>query len=448
MIKTKQIGVFIVLCLVTGFTTALSTDVSPTTSLAIGAQHDHGTQTHEDHDGHDDTENNQTKLDDHADHAHEDSHAEESTHKDHDGHEGHNDEEGVIRITPSVVEEYDIKVERARRGKLGQTLRLPGEVVFNADLVAHVTPSVAGIVVEVTKSVGDRVEAGEILAVLNSRELAGAKSEYLATQARLELAQENLIRDERLFKDKIGTERKVLVSRQAVRETQIARNLAEQNLHALGLTNEEVRAIFDAIDTSLSRYELRTTISGLVIAREATRGEVINDQPKQSPFIVADMSSVWVNLTVYQRDLARVRAGMHVQIEFGHGIPNASGTIAFISPAIDEQTRTATARIVLHNPQGQWRPGLFVTGHVAMDESASAAIVVPRTALQIVEGKTVIFVQTQKGYEPRQVRVGKTNATHIEIVKGLGRGDRYVSNNAFTLKAELQKGAFGDGHAH
>ncbi len=407
---------------------------------------------HDDHAGHDHgAESSQTSGDKHAGHDHGDDHDDHGSEGDgHEGHEGHGEEEaGVIKISPSVVEEYGIKIERANQGKLGQTLRLPGEVVFNADLIAHVTPSVGGIVVEVTQSVGDRVEAGDIMAVLNSRELASARSDYLAAKARLELAQENLTRDERLLKDKIGTERKVLESRQAVREAQIALNLAEQNLHALGHTDEEVQAILNAKDTSLSRYELRAPIGGLVIARHLTRGERVGEQPQQSPFVIADLSSVWVNLTVYQRDLARVQDGMPVQIQFGHGIPDASGMIAFVSPAVDEQTRTAMARVVLPNTKGQWRPGLFVTGYVALDESTTAAIVVPRTSLQTVDDKTVIFVQTDKGFEPRPVEVGRTNGTHAEILRGLEAGSRYVAANAFALKAEMNRASLEHaGHAH
>lgn len=433
MIKTKQVGLFIVPFLLAGLPALGSIGVIQTPSLALAAEdehagHGHGSQEQEDHSGHGHNESG---------------HDDERGHEDEHGHE----DEGVIKIDRKVMDEFVITVHEAGPGTLGRTIQVPGEVVFNADLIAHVTPSVAGVVQQVNKSVSDRVQAGDVMAVLNSREFAGARSDYLAAEARLGLVQDNLTRDERLFEDKIGTERQVNESRQAVREAQITLNLAEQNLHALGLTDDEVRAVLEAKDTSLSRYELRAPIGGVVIAREMARGEVVSVQPEESPFIIADLSSVWVNLTIYQRDLASVGAGLPVRIEFGHGIPDASGEIAWVSPALDEDTRTATARIVLDNRSGQWRPGLFVTAHIAI-EKATAAVVVPRTALQIVEGKTVVFVQTTKGYEPRQVQVGQTNATHIEIVQGLGRGDRYVSNNAFTIKAEMQKGAFGDGHAH
>lgn len=363
----------------------------------------------------------------------------------HGGHDEHGEE--AVRFDAETLKEFGIVIDEASSGAIGETIRLPGEVVFNADRVAHVTPSVAGIIQEVYQSVGDRVEAGEVMVVLSSRELAAARSEYLGAKARLSLEQETLSRQERLLKDRIGTESELLEARKGVREEEIALNLAEQNLHALGQTQGEVDALDESAEIVLSKYELRAPLGGLVIAREATRGEVISEQLEEPPFIVADISSVWVNLTVYQRDLASVKPGMSVRIEFGHGIPSASGKISFVSPSLDETTRTATARIVLENPQGQWRPGLFVTGMVTGGEE-SASVVVPRSALQEVEGKPAVFIQDEDGFEMRAVVLGRTGKDTVEIVEGLKAGERYVSENGFAVKAELNKASFGDGHNH
>jgi cobalt-zinc-cadmium efflux system membrane fusion protein len=391
----------------------------------------------EDHTGHDHGAESERKKNAHAGH---DDHGDEG-----DGHEGHENE--AVRFDAATLKEFGIVVEEARSGAIGETIRLPGEVVFNADRVAHVTPSVAGIVQMVNQSVGDRLEAGEVMAVLSSRELAAARSEYLGAKARLALEQETLEREERLLEDRIGTQRELLEARKAVREEDIALNLAEQNLHALGQTQGEVDALDESAETVLSKYELRAPLGGLVIAREATRGEVISEQPEEPPFIVADVSSVWVNLTVYQRDLASVKPGMDVRIEFGHGIPSASGKISFVSPSLDETTRTATARIVLENEQGQWRPGLFVTGMVTSGEE-SAAVVVPKTALQEIEGKTAVFIQDEDGFEMRLVVLGRTGKDTVEIIRGLKAGERFVSENGFAVKAEMNKASFGDGHNH
>lgn len=448
-------------------------------TASINAQshdgHDHGptqraeTDDHDDHAGHahdtadsDDHDEHGAAAktdghDDHAGHAHgpdvSDDHGDHGStdnaddHDDHSGH-GHDEEEGGLTVDPATMSAFGIEVEKAGPGTVTETTRLPGEVVFNADLIAHVTPSVAGLVRRVNHSVGDRVESGDVLAVLSSRELALARSEYLAAQARLALAKDSLARDEKLLSDRIGTERQVLETRQMVREAEIALNLSEQNLHALGQSHPEIGALDNATNASFSEYELRSPLDGVIIERHLTRGERVSDAPELAPVVVADLSSVWVNLTVYQRDLASVQTGTKVRIEFGHRIPDAKGTIAFVSPALDEQTRTAQARVVLENPEGAWRPGMFVSATV-QSAAAQSDVVLPRSALQEIEGQPAVFIQTEDGFEPRTVRLGRETDTSIEILDGVRPGESVVVRNGFALKAEMNRGALEHaGHAH
>lgn len=418
----------------------------------------HEAESHEAHapshddDGHNDHADEHDSHGDEHGHDEHDTHTDEhSGHADEDGHDehGHDDHEDAgLHITPETMAEFGIEVRTAAVGPMDTGLQLVGEVVFNADRIAHVTPNVSGIAEVVNRSVGDRVEAGDVMAVLSSRDLAAARSEYLAALARKALAVEMLSRDEKLVADRIGTERQRLESQQQMREAEISLNLAEHNLHALGESHETIVALKDADDTTFAEYLMRAPISGIVIERHLTHGELISDQTNEPPFVVADLSSVWVDLTVYQRDLAQVRPGLAVRITFGHGIPDATGEIAFVSPAFDEHTRTATARVVLDNPEGQWRPGLFVTAHLSTDQ-ASGAVVVPRSALAQVEGKTVVFIQNDDGFEPRDVQLGTTTEGYAQIVTGLEPGERYVASNVLALKAELNRAELEHaGHVH
>jgi cobalt-zinc-cadmium efflux system membrane fusion protein len=307
---------------------------------------------------------------------------------------------------------------------------------------------VAGIVQQVNVSVGDRVEVGETMAVLNSRELAAARSEFLAASARLDLARQNLARDQRLFNEKVGTKRAVLASQKAYRETQIEHDQAKNTLHALGYSHQQVEQIAELEDIAFNAYELLAPLGGIVTQRHITIGEIIRPEGNDAPFVVADLSSVWVDLTVYPRDLAQVRAGQPVTVEFGGDIPDARGTIAFVSPALDEVTRTATARVVLNNPHGDWRPGLFVSGIVESGQ-ATADVVVPRSALTELDGQPVVFVQTKEGFVPREVRLGRVTPRVAEIIDGLLGGERYASNNVLALKAEVNRAALEHaGHVH
>ncbi|MBI1337898.1 MAG: efflux RND transporter periplasmic adaptor subunit [Phycisphaera sp.] len=388
----------------------------------------HGPDGQDDHAGHDPNE------DPHDDHAH------------HPEHGDHHDE-GVIRISPEVMREFGIEVRAAEGGSIQSDVRLPGEVVFNADRMAHVTPTVTGIVRRVHVSVGDHVEAGQVLATLNSRELAAARSEYLTAIARLVLAEANLARDQRLFEDQVGTERAAIESRQAREEARITLNQAENALHALGVSHEQASRIDSLGDTDFNTYELTAPLAGVVTHRHITVGELV-EPGGESPFTVADLTRVWVNLTVYPRDLALVKKGQHVTVTFGHDILDAGGQIVFVSPSLDEKTRTATARVVLPNPEGHWRPGLFVEGRIEIG-SASAAVVVPRAAITELDGKPSLFIQTDAGFEPRSVTVGRTTPVSAEIVAGLEPGERYVARNVLALTAELNRAALEHaGHAH
>ncbi|MDZ7750949.1 MAG: efflux RND transporter periplasmic adaptor subunit [Gammaproteobacteria bacterium] len=374
--------------------------------------------------------------------------AEGDAHGHNEGHEEEENEGSQIRLSPDVMDEFGIEVRVATGGTVAQTVTLPGEVVYNADGIAHVRPMVSGIVQRVEASVGDRVAPGQRLAVLNSRELAATRSAYLAATARLELARENLERDRRLFTQKVGTERAVLAAEQAFREAQIDRNQARSALQALGYSKGKIGRLGDLDEHAFNTYDLLAPLKGIVTRRHAVIGEIIGPEVSDAPFVVADLSSVWVNLTVYQRDLVRVQAGQPVTITFGHGIPDAHGTIAFVSPALDAATRTATARVVLANPRGEWRPGLFVSGLVETGEKP-AAVVLPRSALTRLDGRTVVFVAGESGLEPREIRLGQVSPNTVEVAGGLTAGERYVATNVLAVKAELNRAALEHaGHAH
>ena len=206
----------------------------------------------------------------------------------------------------------------------------------------------------------------------------------------------------------------------------------------------EVLAVIES-DESLSPYEMKTLIAGTILDKHITLGEAVSRE--HAAFVVADLSSVWVDITVYQRDLQYVSKGQRVSISGGHGLPRISGDISYVAPVVNETTRTALARVVIPNERGIWRPGTFITAKVVVDR-IDVPVAVPRTALQIFEERDVVFVQTDEGFIPRPVIVGRGDEDRLEIVSGLAPGELYVSKGGFTLKAELGKESFGGGHAH
>lgn len=361
-----------------------------------------------------------------------------------DRHDEHEDE-ARIRLTEEEMREFGVALSLAGPGKLKIHVNLPGEIALNADRVVHVVPRVPGIASEVRKTLGDRVQIGETMAVLESRELADAKATFLAVRERLLLAEANFRREEGLWEKKITAEQEFLQAKQSLAEARIDAKLAEQKLHALGFSEDYLAKLPSVPDASYTRYEITAPLDGTVIAKHIVLGEVLKDDSEA--FIIADLSTVWVDISVYQRDLPLIREGAPVAISAGHGVDDGEGVISYIGPMVGETTRTAVARVVLPNPKGHWRPGMFITAAVTV-ESVDVPILVSKGALQSYENETVVFIEIEEGLEAHPVKVGRENQSHAEIIDGLSPGQRYVSKGAFTLKAQLTKGAFGDGHGH
>jgi len=206
----------------------------------------------------------------------------------------------------------------------------------------------------------------------------------------------------------------------------------------------QVLAIIES-DESLAPYEMTAFLAGTIIEKHMTRGEPVSRE--RDGFLVADLSTVWIDITVYQRDLDQVAVGNRVTIEARAGAGTTVGTINYITPVVDKHTRTATARLLLDNAAGRWRPGMFVMAEV-LTAAVAAAVVVPATAVLTIAEQSIVFVETAAGFEPRPVVVGQADRTQLEILSGLEAGERYVAEGGFTLKAELGKESFGDGHGH
>ena len=207
---------------------------------------------------------------------------------------------------------------------------------------------------------------------------------------------------------------------------------------------DELLAIIES-NESLTAYELRSSINGIVIDMHFTKGETA--QRPDHFFAVADLSEVWVNLSVYQKYLPKFRVGQSANILLSSDLPPVSGSISYISPTLDEHTRTATARVILKNKDSQFRPGQFITGQVVVDRN-NCKVLIPKTALETVNDHPVVFVQDEHGIEPVPVQIGKENNHSVEILSGLKIGQKYVKKGGFILKAQLAKGSFGGGHSH
>lgn len=372
-------------------------------------------------------------------------------HRGKDNHVGHNDhEEAELTFSNAELNEFSIQLAQTKPGVINKTLDLTGEVIIAPERLYHVVPRVPGVVRQVFKHLGDKVKTGDLLATLSSYSLADAKAQLVSANSLLQLANTNLKREWGLYKTNVTSKRKYLAAKQNQAEMSIKHKAAQQRLLAIGLSEQSIATILNDADKDLTLYELRSPADGIIIEQHAALGEVLENNVRS--FTVADLTKVWVNLTVYQKDLPLIQQGQDVTISTRFGVSNKQASvhsnIRWLSPALEERTRSATARVVIDNTTGQWRPGLFVSAKVSI-ENSPAAIVIPRSALQTIEGKKMVFVRHAEGkFEPQVVQLGRQDHLQVEILDGLKIGQTYVSQNAFSLKAQMQKNEFGHGHSH
>jgi cobalt-zinc-cadmium efflux system membrane fusion protein len=189
---------------------------------------------------------------------------------------------------------------------------------------------------------------------------------------------------------------------------------------------------------SLTVYELRAPIAGTVIDRQVSLGEYASEQ--KPAFIVADVSTVWVDLSVYRRDLPRVRVGDRLLIDAGDGGQPIEAEVSYISPVGSSDTQTALARAVIRNEAMRLRTGLFVSARLILS-AREVPVAVKTSAVQTIDNRNVIFVREGERFEIRDVQLGERDAEHIEVVSGLAGGDRYAARNSFVVKAEIGKGS-------
>lgn len=303
---------------------------------------------------------------------HEDEHEVQHEEEREEGEAGHNDAHGddhnepALTLTEARLAEFGARVAIAQAGVIREQVTLPGEVQLNQEAVAHIAPRFPAKVVKVLARTGDRVSAGQVLAIAENSD-------------------------------------------------------------------------------TLTRFELTSLIEGTVINRHITLGEMLGTS--DTAFVVADLSTLWVDIDLYPKHIPKVRPGQAVRIATQHGPPPAEARIDYVAPRVDENTRTGLARVFLPNAQGQWKPGTFVTATITLDEQP-ATVVAPKTAVIDLEDRKVIFVREGERWEPRPVALGRDDATRVEVREGLRAGERYVADGGFILKAQLQKGEFESGHNH
>jgi cobalt-zinc-cadmium efflux system membrane fusion protein len=254
-----------------------------------------------------------------------------------------------------------------------------------------------------------------------------------------ELQQTLFARATSLWQGKVVTENDYLRARASAQDARVKFNTARQKLLTLGLSEEQIATLPDQPAASLRQQELRSPIAGRIAERRVDLGALVGREGQESElYVVVDLSELWVDLSVAPADLPAIREGQEITVAIGTSGERAPARIIFVSPLLDRDTRAARVVASLANPNYAFRPGSFVTAEIPLSQD-HAEVVVPRSALQTVKGERTVFVRTERGFEARQVAIGREDDRAVEIVSGLFAGEIIATTNTFVLKAELGK---------
>ena len=353
--------------------------------------------------------------------------------------------EARVAMSDEQLKSNGVELATVGPARIKTALQLQGEVRLNDDRTVHVVPRLTGLVESVSANAGDKVRRGQLLAVLSSPSLADQRSEWLAAQQRVGLARLTFEREKLLWEGKISAEQDYLQARHALQETEIAEQSARQKLASLGVSASTSTSASTSASAAgnLTRYEIRSPIDGVITDKKIAVGEVLKDDA--NIFVVADLSTVWVELTVYAKDLNVVQLGQRATVKAIPFAAQAQGQVAYVGALVGEQTRAAKARLVLPNPKGLWRPGLPVNVELVADE-VEVPLAISADAVQSLRDSAVVFGRYGKQFEARTVKLGRSDGKMIELLGGLEPGERYASRNSFLIKADIGKAAASHDH--
>ena len=396
-------------------------------------------------------------------------HDQEEEHKHGSGevHEqGEEEHEGEVTITEEAISANEIEVSTVVKTVLRPSLDVPGRVVFDPDAVAHVGSPLTGRVSELAATIGEHVSAGDVLAVIESPELGAIQGEYLEQRSAarmaapiVELAKSTYERARQLAEteavSRTESERRQIKYKTAQAELQAARSAAsalESKLRVFGVDQEGLDRLTESRELDLY-HRIRAPISGRVVEREVTLGELVKPED-EALFVLGDPERIWVIADVPESRAAEVGVGARARVAGPLGEQSAmEGEVAYVAPVVDPSTRTVSVRIVPDRSERVLRPGMFARVSLSLRSAGDAprhpVLAVPEAAIQVIEGRPVVFSPVEgeaNTFAKRAVTVGPPVGTMVPVLSGLRAGERVVVSGSFILKAEL--GKEGAAHEH
>lgn len=354
----------------------------------------------------------------------------------HEGEKAHDTIPKRAKLTKEIVQNAKIAWQPAKREVLAPTLSLPGEVAADPDKSARVSSPVAGRLADVRFKEGSSVKKGDVLAVLRIPEIGKVRAAHSGAVAKGTSARANAQRLEALVEKGMAAKQEAVAARAEADALDAEAKALGEQISALGMNTSGGGAdLF-----------LHAPVAGVIVTRDAIVGQPVTTE--QTIASIADLSEVWFLARVFEKDLGKLDVGAVADVAL-NAYPSEAfdGKVEHISRQIDPAARTVTARIRLTNRADMLRLGLFGTARVVTrsEKAGEPTLVVPRTAVLDVAGKTVVFVHDgPEEFELHEVTTGEAAAGKVRILSGLREGENVVVEGAFTIKSVLLKGTLAD----
>lgn len=356
-------------------------------------------------------------------------------------HEEKNHEElpRLVKLTPEVIREAKVRTEPVQRHRLAATVELNGQVIPSPEASALVGGRVTGRVLRVLVREGDLVRAGQTIAVITSPEVAKVRSELAAAMARASSARRNAQRLRELFAQRLGAEQEAVAAEAEATAVESERDAHVRSLRGLGASPSG--------GADPSAIALVTPIAGSLVQLDAAVGQMV--EPAHTVATVADLSRVWFQAQLFEKDLSRVEEGAEAEVRL-NGYPDRvfNARVARISGQVDPRSHTVTARLALRDPEHKLRLGLFGTARVSIradDDEARDQTVVPLSAVTDLGDRKAVFIRHSDGdFEVHEVRLGPTAGGLVAVLAGLKEGEQVVVSGVHTLKSAVLKGSMDE----
>jgi len=347
---------------------------------------------------------------------------------------------GTASLTPAQLTNARIKLAAVERRAQAGVLTTTALIEPPGNGVARVAPRLAGRVVSLDADVGQQVKKGQTLAVIDAPELGRAKADYLAAMAVAKVARESADRERNLFEQKISSEKDYRQAETDAIRARTEAEAAEDKLHTLGLTERDLARLDPTTHHYGSTMAVTAPLDGVIVQRPAAAGMMVSTTDPM--FVVMDLREVWVVMDVYEQDLAQVKVGQKVIARVdAFRDKTFPGEVASIGALVEQTTRAVKVRVVLANPTGDLKPGMFATVQIEGTRADGRdGMFIPSTAVQRDGDRAIVFVpRAERTFERHVVRIGREAGALVEVLEGLVDGQQVVTDGSFVLKSELKK---------